>query len=209
MDAISDERTVDIKKRPDSISHHPSAVFAFNYVPTDTLAKSLVGIGENVTINEFDSDGSDTVGLGLLLRQRPRIGSAPLKTDGETSADAAKRIAPLIEGGVLPIQGPPGAGKTYTAARMICALVDDGAKVGITANSHKVIRNLLDEVVRAAEESGTKLIAIQKTREKEDNLDRIHFAKENKDIFNALKGGYQVAGGTGMAMGAPGSAELG
>ena len=37
--------------------------------------------------------------------------------------------------------------KTYTGARMICALAREGKKVGITANSHKVIRNLLDEVV--------------------------------------------------------------
>jgi uncharacterized protein len=32
---------------------------------------------------------------------------------------------------------------------MICSLVAAGKKVGITANSHKVIRNILDEVVKA------------------------------------------------------------
>ena len=197
LDAISYEQlTVDIKKRQDSISQHPSAVFSFDYVNSKTLAKSLVGIGENVTKIDFDNDRSDKVALGLLLRQRPRIGSAPLKIDGETPAKAAERIAPLIEGGVFPIQGPPGAGKTYTAARMIRALVDHGAKVGITANSHKVIRNLLDEVVNAAEVSGTKLIAIQKIGEKEDNLDRIHFTTKNETVFDSLKGEYQVAGGT-------------
>ena len=49
---------------------------------------------------------------------------------------------------VLPIQGPPGAGKTFTGARMICQLVNQGKKVGITAVSHKVIRKLLDEVLK-------------------------------------------------------------
>ena len=38
------------------------------------------------------------------------------------------------------IQGPPGAGKTFTGARMICELVKAGKKIGVTALSHKVIR---------------------------------------------------------------------
>ncbi len=40
---------------------------------------------------------------------------------------------------------------------MICRLVERGLKVGITANSHKVIRNLLDEVVKASIEMGVSL----------------------------------------------------
>ena len=47
---------------------------------------------------------------------------------------------------MLAIQGPPGAGKTYVGARMIRAAVRAGMRVGVTANSHKVIQNLLDEI---------------------------------------------------------------
>ena len=47
----------------------------------------------------------------------------------------------------LAIQGPPGSGKTYVGAHMIRALVRAGKKVGVTAVSHKVIRNLLDAVL--------------------------------------------------------------
>ena len=58
------------------------------------------------------------------------------------------RVASLLDHTVLSrFKGPPGAGKTYAAARMICDLVRVGKKVGITAVSHKVIRNLLDGVV--------------------------------------------------------------
>ena len=53
---------------------------------------------------------------------------------------------------MLPIQGPPGSGKTYTAANIICALVTTGKKVGVTANSHSVIRKLLDDVASVAKE---------------------------------------------------------
>jgi superfamily I DNA and/or RNA helicase len=51
---------------------------------------------------------------------------------------------------VLPIQGPPGSGKTFAGARMICDLLRGGRKVGITGTSHKVIGNLLAEVLHAA-----------------------------------------------------------
>jgi KaiC/GvpD/RAD55 family RecA-like ATPase len=54
--------------------------------------------------------------------------------------DAARRIASSLNHSVLAIQGPPGSGKTYTGARMICELIRQKKKVGITAVSHKVIR---------------------------------------------------------------------
>ena len=46
--------------------------------------------------------------------------------------------------------GPPGFGKTYTGARMIVDLVAEGKRVGVVANSHKVIGKVLDEVAKAA-----------------------------------------------------------
>ena len=197
LETISfEDRTVDIKKRMDSADRHPSAVFAHELVDARVLAESLVGIGEYVAENGLESSGAHRVACDLLLRQRPRTGGAPLQSDDETTVQAALRIAPLLQGGVLPIQGPPGAGKTFTGARMICALVDAGAKVGVTANSHKVIRNLLDEVMGAAEESGTDLTAIQKPAEREDDLDRLRFTTRSEDIFSALQRDCHVAGGT-------------
>jgi superfamily I DNA and/or RNA helicase len=96
----------------------------------------------------------------------------------------------------LPIQGPPGSGKTYIGARMICTLVRAGAKVGITANSHKVIRNLLDAVLRAAGEMGTEVRCIQKVATDEDDQPRLMFTDKNGEIFDALSSSCQVAAGT-------------
>ena len=62
-----------------------------------------------------------------------------LVADGETPLQAVRRIAPRLDRSVLPVQGPPGSGKTYTGARMILDLLADGKRVGVTANSHKVI----------------------------------------------------------------------
>lgn len=197
VDSISlDDRTVNIKKRADTAAVHPEAVFAHNVVNTDVLANSLLRIGEYVASNGIAGAGPYQAARDLLLREPPRIGGETLRLPNETTVEAALRIAPKLRDGVLPIQGPPGAGKTYTGARMICTLVKAGAKVGITANSHKVIRNLLDEVVKAADENGISLRCIQKAAEKEDDQHRITFAKNNDDVFNALGSSCQVAAGT-------------
>ena len=46
---------------------------------------------------------------------------------------------------------------------MICELVRNGARVGVTALSHKVIGNLLKEVTQAAAECGIKVACAQLT----------------------------------------------
>ena len=83
--------------------------------------------------------------------------------EGETPALFAIRIVPHLDNTVLPIQGPPGSGKTYNGARMICELVRKGARVGVTAVSHKVIGNLLEAVMKAANELGIKVACAQLT----------------------------------------------
>jgi uncharacterized protein len=74
----------------------------------------------------------------------------------------AVRIADKLDNTVLAIQGPPGAGKTFTGARMICALVQQGKRVGVTATSHKVIRKLLDDTAKMALSSGIAMKLAQK-----------------------------------------------
>ena len=134
-------------------------------------------IGEYVAEHGIEGDGPYQPARDLLLRTAPRIGGQPIRHDGETTLEAALRIAPLIEGGIFPIQGPPGAGKTYTGARMICALVRAGKTVGITANSHKVIRNLLDGVVEAAGEMDVDVRCIQKVEEPEPDQPRLRLRR--------------------------------
>ena len=63
--------------------------------------------------------------------------TTPLRKDAEMPLDSAVRLGLALDETTLPIQGPPGSGKTYTAAQMIVALVRAGKKVGVTANSHR------------------------------------------------------------------------
>ena len=64
--------------------------------------------------------------------------------------DAVRRL----DNSYLAIQGPPGAGKTYTGKHAIAELVQSGARVGISSNSHKAINNLLLSTARHCKEEG-------------------------------------------------------
>ncbi|MBL3687587.1 TM0106 family RecB-like putative nuclease [Leucobacter zeae] len=55
-----------------------------------------------------------------------------------------------LERSFLAVQGPPGTGKTYLAARVIARLVaEDGWRIGVVAQSHRVVENVLEAVVAA------------------------------------------------------------
>src|SRR6185369_11934172 len=54
----------------------------------------------------------------------------------------------------LVIQGPPGAGKTYTTSHLILSLVRAGKTVGVASNSHKAIDNVLHALEKRLAEAG-------------------------------------------------------
>jgi predicted RecB family nuclease len=195
--AISlDERTFDVKKRGDTATLHPSAVFAHSYVDTQVLADSLMRIGDRVADYGMEGDGDHRAARDLLMGVAPRLRKQALQVAGEATLATAIRAALHLDGSVFPVQGPPGAGKTYTGARMICAVAKEGKSVGITANSHKVIRNLLDEVVTAARSEGIAIECIQKISDKEDDRPALRFTTDNALFLDALHSDCRVGGAT-------------
>jgi predicted RecB family nuclease len=187
---------VDIKKRRDAAGLHPEAIFADSDVNSTVLADALLRIGGYVAEHGLEGDGPYQAARDILMRGEPRIHGQPLRVEGETALAAALRLALEFDGGVLPIQGPPGSGKTYTGARMITEMVNAGLRLGVTANSHKVIRNLLDEVSRAADELGIDLTCIQKVPEEAIDEPRMRFTTDNAMCLSALRDDCRVAGGT-------------
>lgn len=197
VSVCSESRTIDIKKSMKTKDIHPEAVYAHTIFRTKEQAASLYRIGQYIAENGIEGDGDYKSSCELLLRNAPCFEGHSITNREESTLDSALRISKKINGGVFPIQGPPGTGKSYTGARMICSLVQQGKKVGITANSHKVIRNLIDKVIEAAKETQIDLCCIQKPKKIEPNQDSLIFAKKNEDVFAALASGKaQVAGAT-------------
>jgi predicted RecB family nuclease len=196
-------RTLDIKKTKKTAEFHPDAVYASDVGPsTAVLADALLRLGMWVSAHGINDAGAYRAARDLLLRLPPRRGNADgnLLRAGESTVEAAKRLGTQLDHSLLAIQGPPGSGKTYTGARMICELVRTGKKVGITATSHKVISNLLNQVVKAAEEAGFHgLRCVQKVR-KEDQPGHdppyLVTTVENKETLAAFQAGANVLAGT-------------
>ena len=203
--------TIDLKRGRASSVPHPRALVPLDNVGAGVLRESLLRLAREVVSGDFAPDSPRRASFDLLRRVPPRVGAAPpepngpaLVQPGETPLDAVRRSAPLLERSVLPVQGPPGSGKTYAGARMVLDLLARGQRVGVTANSHKVISNLLRAVCTAADERDQDaqepvvVSGIQKAGAAEACPDeRITRADSNTAVAAALAGGEaNLAAGT-------------
>ncbi len=193
-------RTIDIKKMKKTAEVHPTGVYMWDRpFGVSEHADALLRIGAWVAENHVDGEGFYRAARDLLLRRPPRL-AAP-ETIAALAAEEVKttacRVVGALDHSVFAIQGPPGAGKTYTGARMICQLVKQGKKIGITALSHKVIRKLLNEVVDAAREDNIDGVKCMQRSDEEEETAEIAIAKNNGVAWAALQSGSaNVVGGT-------------
>ena len=79
---------------------------------------------------------------------------------GKRSMTDIIEIVRGMDGTTLSIQGPPGAGKTFTAAHIIVALLDARKRIGVSANSHKAIVNLIRNVAEVAQKQNVPFVAV-------------------------------------------------
>ena len=192
--------TIDIKKTKKTAEVHPPNIFMWDR-PLDTKeqAGSLYRIGQWVATNGIDSAGRYRAGRDLLLRKPPLLlhGEKLKPLASEKPENTASRIGLALGDSVFAIQGPPGSGKTYTGARMICQLVKCGQKIGVTALSHKVIRNLLDMAVQAAQRNDLNGMRCMHRENDGEESDGVAVAKDNEEALRALRSGKaNVVGGT-------------
>lgn len=101
--------------------------------------------------------GVESASVDLLFRRAPRLKKGasnakntenlPREVDFPGSAlptvDAVHAAVRALDRSYVAVQGPPGAGKTFLASHVIARLVAEGAKVGVVAQSHAVIENLM------------------------------------------------------------------
>lgn len=101
--------------------------------------------------------GVKSASTDLLFRRAPRmkrstsntknVENLPLEVDFSGSdlptVDAVHAAVRALDHSYVAVQGPPGAGKTFLASHVIARLVAEGAKVGVVAQSHAVIENLM------------------------------------------------------------------
>jgi uncharacterized protein len=135
----------------------------------------------------------------VLRRRPPRATLAPVVTDADGVGDVASAVVAsllTLDHSYLAVQGPPGTGKTYTGSHVIARLVHDyGWRVGVVAQSHAAVENMLRAVVGAGVDRslvGKKASASASAGDDESAftvLSPTEFAR-----FTSRDGGYVVGG---------------
>src|SRR6185369_13872120 len=175
-----------------------------DFIDSKKQVASLVSIAKWVVENGMDcATANFQAARDILLRNTPRVTGKSveeLTKELPLLLDVAKELAIALDSSALPIQGPPGSGKTFTGAHMIMALVNAGKRVGVTANSHKVISNLLTTLCKEANELDINLAIVQKPdKDKVDvcKHDFVSCVTDNSEVLEKLSTGEaHVAAGT-------------
>ena len=199
VDVDATRTRIRVMKVAEHATTHPEAIYAVNTpIPTNTLENSLYRVGQIVAKDGLAAAAESYPAASALLRKLPPSMSTHAADTTSGGAETTIRLVLELDGEVLPIQGPPGTGKTRTGGRMICALVRAGKSVGVTANSHSVIRNLLDAAVRVAERTKLSLRCMHKTRDPDAGAEwPIKETGKNESVLAALStGAAQVGAGT-------------
>jgi len=120
------------------------------FINTSLLENRLCEITEN-----YFEKGLLTGAIATILNQdNPEFATlvSPLPVSRTHYPDDNEYLQAMIatieamDNTCLCIQGPPGAGKTFTARNVIAALAKNGKRIGIMSNSHAAIMNLLKEL---------------------------------------------------------------
>ena len=148
----------------------PKAIYTFNHVNKKLLEEASLNFGNWVIENDLEGSGKFQALRDILLRRPPQLKSGEFHVDkSKPLVDEAVRIVTELNNSYLPIQGPPGAGKSYTGSRMIAELVSKGYKVGVTAVSHKVIAGLLESAAKAISSRELECRVIHKKKPSTDS----------------------------------------
>src|SRR5260221_7906301 len=92
---------------------------------------------------------------------------APIIPSGADLLQGSVAALKRLDGSYMLVQGPPGAGKTYTSSHAVVALLKDGKRIGVASNSHKAINNLLKDVEAVAREQRVHFRGIKKSSNEE------------------------------------------
>jgi hypothetical protein len=138
-------------------SELPMALTPGTPPPAGTQVDAISGWGRSV-LDALPAMLPDAA-LDVLRRVPPRLRAGALHTAGDDAAegsatgsvaDGIRDTLLALDHSYLAVQGPPGTGKTFTGSKVIADLVrDHGWRVGVVAQSHAAVENMLAGIVAA------------------------------------------------------------
>ena len=147
-----------------------------------------------------DGDGRYPALRAILTRELPRFrGRASGEPIQTLDLEEMKALALGLDNSYLFVQGPPGSGKTWTGARLAVHLLAQGKRLGVSAQSHKAIHNLLAEIEKVADKEGVRFAGLKKsTANNDESVYTGTFITNEPDAagFVQASGSYGLLAGT-------------
>ncbi|ULE31525.1 TM0106 family RecB-like putative nuclease [Mycobacterium sp. IDR2000157661] len=135
-------------KRGGPFDQRPFALTPGPPIPTGPLRDSIEATAEQIAAGLPRIPATAVV--DILLRRPPRARSGAPLPRGADTAEAITAALLDLDSSYVAVHGPPGTGKTFTAAAIIAGLVNEQRwRIGVVAQSHAVVENLFREVVAA------------------------------------------------------------
>lgn len=124
-------------------------------LPDVLPASEAVGVeGSPGEAIEPAAGGVSAAALDILYRRPPRlVAGGFLPTEADFSGEDLPMVRAVhaavcaLDSSYVAVQGPPGSGKTFLGSHVIASLVAAGWRVGVVAQSHAVVENMLAAVV--------------------------------------------------------------
>ncbi|MDY3048792.1 MAG: AAA domain-containing protein [Rothia sp. (in: high G+C Gram-positive bacteria)] len=128
----------------------PMAITPSQPIPTQAQEQALLDLAARTarTLPQLPL----SAGTDLLYRTPPRLlggGPLPRVEDYQENYGSLANVQAIyqavgqLDRSYLAVQGPPGSGKTFLGSQVIGRLLAQGWKIGIVAQSHAVIENML------------------------------------------------------------------
>ncbi len=199
-----DERTIELKLGP---SRNPledgDSLIPSGPIGDKVLRAAVYRFAEAVR------DGRETeygALVSILRRDPPRFSKRPqgesVIREGEEPVAGTLAALEALQDSHLLLQGPPGAGKTYTASRVIAALLQAGKRVAVASNGHKAINQLLREIEEVVTERGIRCRGIKKSSREDQLLGTGGWIEETFDN-DAVTSDYDLVAGTAWLFARP------
>ena len=166
-----------------------------------TQVDAIAGWGQRV-LDELPAMLPDAA-FDILRRQAPRGTLRPVAppepgSRGREVADAIRDSLLGLDHSYLAVQGPPGTGKTYTGSHVIVDLVvNHGWRVGVVAQSHATVENMLEAVARVGADAGLDRGRIGKKAKDKSDTGPVSWTRlDTKDFASFSRQEGFVLGGT-------------
>ncbi|MBK5237493.1 MAG: TM0106 family RecB-like putative nuclease [Actinomycetales bacterium] len=117
--------------------------------PDTTSIRAAISSWANRIMDAPGHDLQDP-SFDIVSKRAPRLDFLVRPSAPTLTHEAIRDSLLKLDRSYIAVQGPPGSGKTFTGSRVIADLVNvHGWKVGVVAQGHATVENLLEGIVKA------------------------------------------------------------